>query len=391
MSPTISQKDKCPVCGSRLLTKFFSRKQVPVHQNLVMKDQQSAIKIARGDLDFVFCEGCGFIFNKAFELPKLSYGEDYDNTQTCSPTFNEYLDALVRYLIFEKDVRNCQIVEVGCGRGLFLRKLVQTEGAGNSGYGFDPSYVGPAVDLGGRLRFEKRFYGLEFADVPADVVICRHVIEHVPDPLELLHAIRQVLVNSPNARVFFETPCVEWILRNQVIWDFFYEHCSYFTAESLTTAFEASGFRVESVRHMFGGQYLWLEATIPPQRPIVTKNPGSIAHLANQFAASESELKRAWETKIRELKSKGRIALWGAGAKGVTFANLVDPEREWITCVVDLNPQKQGRYVPGTGHPIVSYEELANYGVTVAVLMNPNYREENLALLEKADLDISLV
>jgi SAM-dependent methyltransferase len=356
-----------------------------------MKDQQSAINIARGDLNLVFCERCGFIFNKVFEPAKLSYGENYDNAQTCSPTFSEYLDGLVRYLIFEKDVRNSKIVEVGCGRGLFLRKLVQAEGVGNSGYGFDPSYVGPAIDGGGRLRFEKCFYGLEFTDVPADVVICRHVIEHVPDPLELLRTIRQALVHSPSARVFFETPCVEWSLRNRVIWDFFYEHCSYFTAKSLTTAFETSGFKVESVQHIFGGQYLWLEATVSLEQPIVTKDPGSIARLASQFAASEGELKSAWEANIQELTSKGRIALWGAGAKGVTFANLVDPGHERITCIVDLNPQKQGRYVPGTGHPIVGYKELANYGITVAILMNPNYRDENLALLGKSGLDISLV
>jgi hypothetical protein len=199
------------------------------------------------------------------------------------------------------------------------------------------------------------------------------------------------LVHSPQARVFFETPCVEWILRNQVIWDFFYEHCSYFTAKSLTTAFEAAGFQVESVRHIFEGQYLWLEATIPVEKPAITKNPTSIAVLANQFAASEQKLKEDWETKIQELATKGKVALWGAGAKGVTFANLIDPERQWIDCIIDLNPKKQGNYIPGTGHPIVSYQEIASRGITAAVLMNPNYYAENLALLSEANLPINLV
>jgi 2-polyprenyl-3-methyl-5-hydroxy-6-metoxy-1,4-benzoquinol methylase len=391
MSLMIDRKEKCPVCESRLLTQFLSREQVPVHQNLVMKDQQSAIEITRGDLNLVLCGECGFAFNQSFEPSKLSYGEDYDNTQTCSFTFNEYLDGLVWQLLEEKGVQNSHILEIGCGKGLFLRKLVQAEGARNIGYGFDPSYIGPAVDLGGRLRFEKCFYGPECADVPADVVICRHVIEHVPEPLELLHTIRQALTNAPNARVFFETPCVEWILRNQIIWDLFYEHCSYFTAESLTTAFEASGFRVTSVWRVFGRQYLWLEAAVSPEKPEVTRTLGSMVRLADQFAASESRLRKDWEAKIRELASEGRIALWGAGAKGVTFANLLDPERERIACVVDLNPQKQGYYVPGTGHPIVSYEELADYNVTTAILMNPNYRAESLALLQGANLDISLI
>jgi len=54
--------------------------------------------------------------------------------------------------------------------------------------------------------------------------------------------------------------------------------------------------------------------------------------------------------------------------------------------VVDLNPQKQGKYLPGTGHPIVGYSVLPDFGVTTAILMNPNYREENQALLRQAGL-----
>lgn len=387
----MNQKIFCPVCSSGLVKQFLTREQVPVHQNLVMAAQETAVRMERGDLSLSVCESCGFIFNQAFEPSKLSYGDQYDNTQTCSPSFESYVSRLAHYLVFDKKVQNCCVVEVGCGKGLFLRKLVEAEAWGNRGYGFDPSYVGSETTLGGRLKFEKRYYGSDCANVPADVVVSRHVIEHVPDPLNLLLAVRQALVHSPQARVFFETPCVEWILRNQVIWDFFYEHCSYFTAQSLTTAFEASGFQVESVRHIFEGQYLWLEATIPAEKPVITKNPTSIPVLAKQFAASEQKLKEDWETKIQELATNGKVALWGAGAKGVTFANLIDPERQWIDCIIDLNPKKQGNYIPGTGHPIVSYQEIASRGITAAVLMNPNYYAENLALLSEANLPINLV
>jgi hypothetical protein len=58
-----------------------------------------------------------------------------------------------------------------------------------------------------------------------------------------------------------------------------------------------------------------------------------------------------------------------------------------VTCVVDLNPNKQGRYLSGTGHPIIDYRALPLFGVTTAILMNPNYRTENLALLREAAID----
>ena len=387
----MSQNPICPICGSKLIRQFLSREQVPVHQNLIMSEQESALNINRGDLKLTVCEACGFISNQAFDLSQLSYGENYDNTQTCSSAFESYVLGLVDYLIDEKKVQNCCIVEVGCGKGLFLRKLVENEVWGNTGYGFDPSYVGNEIELEGRLKFKKRYYDSECANIPADVVVCRHVIEHIPDPLILLGNVKQALVNSPQARVFFETPCVEWILRNHVIWDFFYEHCSYFTAQSLTTAFEVSGFQVESVNHIFGGQYLWLEATIPPEKPAITKNPTSIPMLAHNFAKSEHELIKKWEIKIQKLATKGKVALWGAGAKGVTFANLIDPRRQWIDCIIDLNPNKQGKYIPGTGHPIVSYQAMAERGIKTAILMNPNYYQENLALLVAANLTVDLL
>jgi len=75
----------------------------------------------------------------------------------------------------------------------------------------------------------------------------------------------------------------------------------------------------------------------------------------------------------------------------VTFANLIEPRPELIDCIVDLNPQKQGCYVPGSGHPIVSPEILGKRGVTTAFLMNQNYRHENLALLERLNLKVRLI
>lgn len=387
----MNRRTACPVCASSSTTLFLRRPRVPVHQNLLMRDQRRATQMTRGDLEMTVCRDCGFIFNAAFDLSNLSYGEKYENTQTCSPLFNEYVSDLARYLVDERGVRNCSVVEVGCGRGQFIRQLVEMHGAGNRGYGIDPSYVGPLSESDGRLQFRRSNYGPECADISADVVVCRHVIEHVPDPLAFLRLIRRALTRSPDARLFFETPCAAWILRNRVIWDLFYEHCSLFTSASLATAFESCGFTVERIRHVFGEQYLWFEAGLGAHTLPVTKDAATVPLMAEQFAAGERKLRRDWEVRLGELRAAGEVALWGAGAKGVTFANLIDPERRWIDCVVDLNPAKQGCYLPGTGHPIVSYKSLGERGVATAVLMNPNYRDENSALLRDARLQVELI
>jgi len=386
------RRDQCPVCGYRNLNCFLNRHQVPVHQNLVVTDQQAARTVLRGELEMTVCEACGFIFNQAFDSAVLEYGAAYDNTQSCSGYFDSYMDRLAQELIEKHGVCNAKIVEVGCGKGQFLRKLVTYPDAGNTGVGFDPSYVGPDTDLNGRLLFQRSYYDDCCADIPADVVICRHVIEHVPDPLGLLHSVRSALRNRSDARIFFETPSVNWILKNHVIWDFFYEHCSLFSQTSLTRAFELAGFQVERIEEIFGEQYLWIEGRLTDRaHPAHTDTQSCIKALALAYGAGEQALLHTWRSRLSELKQRGKVALWGAGAKGATFANLVDPACHLIDCVVDLNPNKQGGFIPGTGHPIIAPKELVQRDVRSAVLMNPNYRSENMQLLAEAGISIDLI
>jgi len=141
---------------------------------------------------------------------------------------------------------------------------------------------------------------------------------------------------------------------------------------------------------VFGGQYLWLEAGLAGDMPVVA-DAGDIPLLAQQFAAEEVRLAEAWRARIGALRQQGKVAIWGAGAKGATLAYLVDSQREIVDCLIDVNPKKQGKYVAGTGHPIVGVDALAGRGVKTAVVMNPNYRVEIEDLLAARGISIELV
>jgi len=106
--------------------------------------------------------------------------------------------------------------------------------------------------------------------------------------------------------------------------------------------------------------------------------------------------RKHWNESLLDLREKYRkllagsiCGIWGAGAKGATFCNIVDPDCEIFSFVVDLTPEKIGKFIPGTGHRIVSYESLRN--VKTVLLMNPNYREENQMLLDEAGIKTRLV
>lgn len=349
------------------------RPGVPVHQNLLVGSREAARQVARGDLDLRACERCGFVTNAGLRADLLRYGEDYENTQTASPAFARHLDELVERLLAE-GVRGKRVVEVGCGKGHFILRLC--ERGRNTGLGFDPSYVGPDSALDGRVRFVRTFYGREQSESPADIVICRHVIEHVPDPLALLGEVRSALRLADRPRVYFETPDLEWILRGVVVWDLFYEHCSYFTDLSLRNAFRAAQFHVEEVARVFGGQYLWARASVGAA-PEPLEPPGErFAEARRAYQAEEASRLARWGEAVQRLSSEGGLLVWGAGAKGVTFVNLLDPAGRLVRGLVDVNPAKAGRFAPGTGHPIVPPSALPAHSPANVILMNPNYLEE---------------
>ncbi len=370
----------CPVCRDSRQHTFVHRKNVVAQQNLPQPSAEAARALPRGDLDMRCCPACGFVFNAAFDARLVDYGPSYDNQQNYSAVFAEHTRRLATDLIEDYGVRESRVVEIGCGKGAFLRLVVEAGGAGNTGLGFDPTYVGPLTDADGRLQFEQTFYE---QPVPGDVYICRHVIEHVAEPLSLLNLVTDSLSLVPSARVFFETPDVTWIFEHGVIWDLFYEHCSLFTPDSLSTAFEQAGMSVDSVRAVFGQQYMWLEASRGPATS-PPRDPGRTVELADQFGRIEAERIGFWRQMLDE--AAGNAVLWGAGAKGVTFVNLVDPEAEAVTAVTDINPGKQGRFIPGTGHRIVGPEELTRLDPSVIYVLNPNYVDEVAAETQRLGL-----
>ena len=72
----------------------------------------------------------------------------------------------------------------------------------------------------------------------------------------------------------------------------------------------------------------------------------------------------------------GPLAVWGAGAKGSTFVNILDKEKKAIQYVIDINPAKQNNFIGGTGHPIFDPDILLKQPVKNILIMNENYTEE---------------
>ncbi len=365
----------CPLCSSKNNTIFDRRNSVPVHQNGRCTTRQEALATPAGRLEMTGCLECGFAWNAAFDPDLLVYDGSYENDQTYSSQFYEHVADMARRVAARLDgMSSPRIVEVGCGQGTFFEIMADTLGRlPGPASGFDPAWRGADGDGPAGASLFRNFYDVGTAALaggPPEAIISRHTIEHVSAPMAFLASIRNAAGENPAVRLFIETPCLNWILANGQIQDLFYEHCSLFSAANLADAIKRSGFGNTRVSHVFGGQYLWAESGYPDDKSVALQIPDF-----DKWQSQKLSYVEHWQRVLNEAARRGPVFLWGGGSKGVTFSLLIDPEGEALAGVVDINPKKQGCFLPLTGIPVISPERLPVSGATI-IVMNPVYQSE---------------
>jgi SAM-dependent methyltransferase len=298
-------------------------------------------------------------------------------------------------LIETYNIRNKDVVEIGCGKGEFLSMLCEL--GPNCGIGFDPSYV---IGKNDSLNDEKftiigDIYSDRYAHLPADLLCCRHVLEHIASPGDFLNLCRQTLNGGCEPVFYFEVPNVNYLFDDSSIWDLIYEHYSYFSKASLKYLFESCGFDVLRMETDFGRQYLCIDAVQSEIGDKALPNCGEPISEISKKAAAFSEVYygkiRWWTHYLEKLSSRGKkLALWGAGSKGVSFLNSVGAASA-MRYIVDINPRKKGKYVVGTGQRIISPQELLENIPDVIVVVNPNYMDEIQATVSAMHIGCDLI
>jgi len=386
----MSQKSSpdCPSCGSEAYEVFAELPDMPVHVGVLWESSDAARASGRGDVALAFCRSCGFVGNRAFDPSRVDYGLRYDNALHFSATFRDYERATAERLVERYGVRGRRVAEIGCGSGHFLSLICER------GIGFDPSYEPGVEKLGKGVRILREYYAEDHAEHEADLVCCRHVLEHVPTPRDFLGMVRRSLESNREAVVYFEVPNAYLVLRDLSIWDVIYEHCNYFAAATLDSLFRSSGFEVVDLQEPYEAQFLSIEARLAPQpdtaraqRADVDPDAlGEVADLVARFAGHFQQKREEWSDRLGSFARAGsKSVIWGGGAKTVSFLNLVGAG-DSIEWVVDINPGKQGSFIAGTGQPIVAPDRLVEIAPDFVVVMNPVYRGEIEAQLERMGL-----
>jgi 2-polyprenyl-3-methyl-5-hydroxy-6-metoxy-1,4-benzoquinol methylase len=385
----------CLVCRSPDVVMFLEMAGVPIHCNVLWPTRAEARRAPRGDIRLGFCSNCGHIFNLTFDPERTAYSQAYENSLHFSPRFQDYARSLAVRLIEAYDLRGKDIIEIGSGKGEFLTLLCEL--GDNRGVGFDPSYVpeGATQLAAGRTMFIQDFYSERYAGYQADLFCCRHVLEHMQDPVDVLTMLRRTIGNRPETIVFFEVPNMLFTLRDLAIWDIIYEHCSYFSRASLARAFTLSGFDVVCLGEAFGAQFLYIEAS-PGGGEVDSggdsqKDLEEVARDVAAFADRYRSKSRAWQRDLEQIAEREkRAVVWGAGSKGVTFLNVLQASDQ-IEYVVDINPRKHGMFVAGAGQRIVPPEFLRDHQPDVVIVMNSIYENEIRQITDSLGLAVDFV
>lgn len=309
----------------------------------------------------------GFYFNSAFQSVNYD-AERYQNEQAFSSIFVSHLK-IVANEIEKRFGKKIRLAEVGCGKGYFFRLLSDRNFFDLRG--FDKTYEGDDT------RIAKRYLNISDMPLNADVIVLRHVLEHVQNPVEFLRDL--VKINGKACSFVIEVPSMDWVIDNSTYWDFTYEHVNYFSSESFKKIFDNS-----EIIEVFDRQYL-----------LVFSSSDSLTSRTSFQIRSSNLLTEMISSKIEHSKLFGlaigngdRYWIWGGATKGILvlyhllqYKSRVARRPEGI---IDINPAKQGKFSAGTGIEIISPKLFLTtvQNDDVVFVANPIYKTEVKKFLE---------
>jgi SAM-dependent methyltransferase len=334
---------KCAVCGAAQLEQLVNFGEVP--QSGVFLASADASVPKRG-LSFYYCRACGFVGQRESQATTPDYTAVVRATKRQLP---DYAGAAAKELQSEPGWQQALVIEVGANDGTFLDLLAAnghqsrlaiepsralSEICASQGHRVEPCHLTSASSPGVRAR-----YGA------ARTVVCRHTLEHVPDPLDLLEAMRLLL--NEGGLLFVEVPSVAPIVERLWSFELWDEHLSYFSIDTLARLLHTAGFAVERLetRAHRGSTNILGWARVSANAGPVPEPSGvsSSVELCQRFAKRwQAYCEDAW---ARLGGTRREVYAVGASHPQSNYLNFSGLGAR-ITALVDDDPVKIGRYVP---------------------------------------------
>jgi len=334
------------------------------------------------------CEQCLLVQLEAFEPPERIFSGEYAYFSSFSAGWldhaRRYTDAVVER--FGLDASS-NVVEIASNDGYLLQYFVER---GIPVLGVEPTANTAAAAIAKGVPTEVRFFGREAANDlrgrhAADLLVANNVLAHVPDLNDFVAGLALLL--APEGVLTIEFPHLLRLLEQAQFDTIYHEHYSYFSLLTASRALARHGLAIFDVEELptHGGSLRVFAGHAPrePGERVLAlrerERAAGLEELATYVAFAERvrREKREIVSFFVEQKDAGAsIAGYGAPAKGNTLLNYCGIGRDFIDYTVDLNPHKQGRYLPGTRIPVRDPAEIRRTQPDLVVILPWNLRDE---------------
>jgi len=361
----------CPACGCYVAVPFLTKNWQPLATIAWPESAEVARTMPRLPNDFVCCIDCGHIYNMAFDYATVPYSDKpnlmFNRGALWSSFIRHVQETMLVYL-----PANPVVVEIGHGDGSFLAALAEAHPTGRF-IGFDPNGAVAGHHL---AEFRAEYFDpiTHLPELRPDLIISRHVLEHLTNPLGFLQRLSFIsaLIGRPTL-TYFEVPCVDRVFDTLRTVDFYYEHNSHFTTRSFTRMLERCPARIVEIGHGYDGEvvYGFMELVSTPEQMETT-------WAAQRYFSATRESRQTIIRQLDNLHASGRsVAIWGGTGKSAAFLLRYQCDAERFPLVVDSDIVKVGTFVPGTGQEIRFRDWLITHPVDV-VIIPPQWRARDI-------------
>jgi SAM-dependent methyltransferase len=378
---------RCRLCAEPLEHVVADLGMTPISNDYVPADRLDSMEPYYPLCAYV-CEHCLLVQVGEFAPREEIFAEDYAYFSSYSTSWVEHARRYVDAVAERFDP--AEVVEIASNDGYLLQWFVER---GVPVLGIDPTAGTAAAAEGRGVPTLVEFFGREVAERLAgshapDLMIANNVLAHVPDLNDFVGGFRRLL--APHGVVTFEFPHLVRLIEEGQFDTIYHEHFSYFSLLSASKVLAAHGlvvFDVEELPTHGGSLRVYarhgendalpvgprVEELLARERAGGYDTLGPYLHFAERV---RSDKRRLLEFFVAAKKAGKTIAAYGAPAKGNTLLNYCAIGTDFIDFTVDLNPAKQGRFLPGTHIPIDAPERLAAERPDLIFLLPWNLRDE---------------
>ena len=379
--------ERCRSCGSSDLRSVLDLGKTPL-ANALRRPQDESRAEPTYPLAVVFCAACSLLQTTETIPPEKIFADEYPYFSSSSAELVRHAHHNVEQLIASRQLgEKSLVIEIASNDGYLLRHFVAHR---IPVLGIDPAEgpVAAARMLG--IETIQDFFRLELAEKlasegrKADVIIANNVLAHVPETNDFVSAIATVL--KPDGVAVLEFPYVVELIAACEFDTIYHEHVFYLSLSAVRALFERHGLFLNDAMRLpiHGGSLRVFASHERGETPRLStllaseQESGVTRHDYYLSFASRVAALAVWLSGLlRCLKAEGaRIAAYGAAAKGATLLNYVKPPQGTIEYVVDRNPHKQGKLMPGQRIPICAPETLVMDRPDYTLLLSWNFAEE---------------